>query len=398
MSSLFDCDQRRKTIFYPKTDVVPGDFYPALRVTRDRDIERLMPVVHDICKHRWSQPPVLVTPITSGGTYQLLFIVEIDPSRRSPQGLAPQGERGFASARGEESRQARLEPFERFVIRLNRLPQHISWEFYIDHWAYRQLAALGLPGPEVVAVDVSRDHCPTDYQIMTYVDAKPLNIFEDPETQYMDPALLQAVGRYVARVHTVPLNGFGPLSIASCARPELVEEFERSIPHGIHASWRDYIFLRLEEHLEVCQRSGALIATEVNQIQKLFEQHREIFDFGQPVWLHGDLGNHNMLSRDGVTLTALIDWEDSMSGDPIFDIAFWGTFFRDHMLHDFLEGYQQVKPLPHDFYQRYWLYYLRIALSKTVHRIRFGYTDRPGRPPASQRIQKALSKMQTLGV
>lgn len=89
----------------------------------------------------------------------------------------------------------------------------------------------------------------------------------------------------------------------------------------------------------------------------------------------------------------MIDWEDSLCGDPIFDVAYWGTFCRDEMRAEFLRGYETVQILPEDFERRYWLYYLRVAISKTVHRHLFGVKDRPGRAPASRRIQKALSRL-----
>lgn len=351
LDSAVAYDQHRATIFYPKTDLPEHvHIYPALNAARDQDLLHNLDIVRDICSRIWQTPPIQILPIATAGTFHLLYKIE------------------FSQAC--------------YVIRLNRRPEHHrAWEFLLDGWIYPKLASLNLPCPSTIAIDCARMHSPTDYQIMTYVPGMMLNVFQDAQTQHMSPTLLQAIGRYVAQVHTISLAGFGPFSVASLNQPS---------PSGIHASWHDYIFLRLDQHIDLCLAIKAITTIEAVTIKTLFHDHSKIFECGSPVLLHGDLGNHNFLSADGLSITALIDWEDCMSGDPVFDIAYWGTFFRDHMRHDFLAGYASIAKLPDDFELRYWLYFLRIALSKTVHRFRFGYSDALGRPPASLRIQRGI--------
>jgi hypothetical protein len=42
---------------------------------------------------------------------------------------------------------------------------------------------------------------------------------------------------------------------------------------------------------------------------------------------------------------------------------------------------------------RFWLYFLRVAVAKAVHRRRFGYPDRPDRPTAAHRIRYAFGEL-----
>lgn len=350
-------DKRRKEIFYPKTDIL---FQPALCAdlphTRDHDATLFQPIVAEIVERRLKCSSARVMPICSSGTYHLVFKAE--------------------TAHGE-----------RYIVRVNRLPQVLhALEFLIDAWVYPLLHQHGLSVPTVFDVDCSRSWCTTDYQIMSYVDGHTLDAFQNSETQYMAPDLLTSLGAYVAQVHQVKLAGFGPIAVAPL--PAQVS--------GIHTSWQDYVLLRLDEHVAWCTKHEAVSDAQAVEIQNMFKKYRDMFLCTNPVLLHGDLGNHNFISADGKTIAALIDWEDCMSGDPVFDIAFWGTFYKDDMLSLFLGGYVKHATLPDNFQLRYWLYYLRIALSKTVHRIRFGYKDRPGRPPASLRIQKALRKLQDI--
>ena len=104
---------------------------------------------------------------------------------------------------------------------------------------------------------------------------------------------------------------------------------------------------------------------------------------------HGDLGNHNVFVRDG-HVSALIDWEDCLAGDPVYDVAFWATFHPPRRYDALIAGYRAAGTVPEDFFRRFWLYYLRVALAKTVVRARFGLVDLPGHMPASLRIRLGL--------
>jgi fructosamine-3-kinase len=167
------------------------------------------------------------------------------------------------------------------------------------------------------------------------------------------------------------------------------------IGRGTHNSWYGYLKLHLVAHIDCCRRIGAISTTESTEIERRLSDGFARLDDVPARLLHGDLGGHNIFAR-GAEVAAIIDWEDCLSGDPVYDVAFWGTFHRDEHLIPFLEGYLNGAPAGGDFMQRYWLYYLRISLAKTVHRHRFGYTDPPGRAPASARIQKALDRLRAL--
>jgi aminoglycoside phosphotransferase (APT) family kinase protein len=156
--------------------------------------------------------------------------------------------------------------------------------------------------------------------------------------------------------------------------------------------WRDYLTRRLDDHLRVCGDIGAVSLDESRRITALFHEASWLNSV-EPRLLHGDLGSHNVFT-DGATITALIDWEDCLSGDPLFDVAFWATFHPDRRHQAFLNGYQTVQPLPSDWERRFWLYYLRVSLSKTVLRHRLNVRDRPDRPAASLRIQKGLEQVE----
>jgi aminoglycoside phosphotransferase (APT) family kinase protein len=359
LSTCCTYDGKRKTIFYAKTDVSDlGPLCANLKQTRAEALAHYHPHVLSLCNEFLKFHDTAIHPMNTG-TFRLLYRIQ------SPY-QAP------------------------MIMRLNRIPEYgTAWDFILDTWVYRLLAERGLAVPRVIKVDISRHYFPTDYQLLTFIPGETLKSFEDEQTQAMVPRLLQSIGAYLGKVHSIALSGYGPLSLYSVVA-------DKHVPRGIHTTWYDYILLRLDEHVAVCRKINALTTQEAHHILDLFHSHADFFKGAPSVLLHGDVGNQNFISDDGIRIAALVDWEDSMSGDPVFEIAFWGTFFRDCMLEHFLAGYTSVSSLPVDFAYRYWLYYLRIALSKTVHRFRFGYGDRADRPPAALRIQKALDHIKSI--
>jgi aminoglycoside phosphotransferase (APT) family kinase protein len=195
-----------------------------------------------------------------------------------------------------------------------------------------------------------------------------------------EPRMLQAlewVGGFLARLHRLRGSGFGPLSHGASLA-------------GVHSQWVQYVWLRLPEHVQLCLERGAVSDAEAREIARLADD-RLIADAPSAL-LHGDPGSHNFLV-DESGVRAVIDWEDALLGDPLFDIASLCTFHPERRHPAIWAGYGTGPHAGESEWTRFWLYFLRISIAKTVHRYRFSYPDRPDRPPASQRIQLALARL-----
>lgn len=344
---------RKRTQFYFKTDAQLADT-TLTGLKQRRQILRpfFVPDVTRLCQSFFQKTMKSVVPLSSGGTFHLLYAVTDQNNAQ-------------------------------YIVRLN-IPEfgEVAYEFLLDEWIYNLLSKNNLPTLHVHAIDLSRAQFLFDYQIIECAAGQQLSLLQDPETQYLPESILNSLGEILAKQHTIALKKFGPIDLNSL----------NAEVSGVHDLWKDYIFCNLDEHIATCLNIQAITLEQAEQIIDLFNRLESLLIIDKPVLLHGDLGNHNIFS-DGKKITALIDWEDCMAGDPIFDIAYWGTFFRDHFRAHLLEGYCHNAQLPNDFELRYWLYYLRVSLSKTVHRYRFGYQDVAGRPPASSRIVKALNNL-----
>jgi len=250
--------------------------------------------------------------------------------------------------------------------------------FAVEMAASHAAAARGVPTARIVHVDLSRRHLPVDLQIAQEASGTPLGRDASPD-------VLEALGRTIARLHAIRCSGFGPLD------PE-VPPGDGPL-RGLRTSWPEFVRTNLDEHVAHCRRLGALSPTDAAFATTCLRDAALLTT--ESVLLHGDLANPNVLV-EGAQVHALLDWEDALAGDPVFDLACWGTFVGNHERRAaMLRGYRSVTTLPDDFEFRYWLYHLRIMLAKTVHRSRFGYvaTDRI---PAGDRLRPALTALRDL--
>jgi len=215
--------------------------------------------------------------------------------------------------------------------------------------------------------------------------------FSDPEFSRM----VTAAGSALSNLHEYTrLAGFGLIDLKSAGDAKGLT--------GSQPTWNEYIFLNLDKHLDYLNADDRIEPRILEVARQILYENTGILEYHGPGrLLHGDPGSHNIFiqRRDNDLTCSIIDWEDSLSGDPVFDLAAFGTFFR---MHEFLEplirGYRLVHPEPfqdNDFWLRFWLYYLRIVLAKGVLRFKLGY-DTPGYSLAAPKIKLAMERLRSL--
>ncbi len=274
------------------------------------------------------------------------------------------------------------------VVRLSRRPEWGSnTELLVDSILSPLLVRAGVNAPAILACDLSRSIVSTDLQIQALAPGHCLREF-DHDDSLISP-FFPAVAGALASVGSVAVQGAGPIDV-SVSRDQLLT--------GLHPTWSEFLTLRLADHAGLCLAAGLIDRAEQAKIDRAFENLLPAAS-RQPLGLvHGDPGNHNVFV-DGERIT-LIDWEDALAGDPLMDLANWATFHPERRWPTFFASIPGTGPSSGDETQDslFWLYFLRLALAKTAHRLRFGTPDAPGRPPASRRIQRALDALAGLGV
>src|SRR5690606_36264792 len=107
--------------------------------------------------------------------------------------------------------------------------------------------------------------------------------------------------------------------------------------------------------------------------------------------VHKDLALWNILG-DRNQIYAFIDWDDAVSGDPTDDLSLLGCFHDGEVVLAAIDGYQQVKTLPSDFEQRFWLHLLRNIIFKSVIRVKGNYFEKSDMFFLNNPKQKSLKR------
>lgn len=178
--------------------------------------------------------------------------------------------------------------------------------------------------------------------------------------------LLPQIGRVMAELHKIPVNGFGPFDNERAKAGELV---------GIHDTFAKSVQAGLGFNLEVLKNENILSENQTDAISRLFSDDNPLLAVHGGVLVHNDFADWNLLT-DGNDVTGILDWDESVASDPVSDIACWSTFFEPERLNAFLDGYWQATEKPTDFDEKFELLRLRYVLSKMTLRLR-RYTWEP---------------------
>jgi fructosamine-3-kinase len=271
-------------------------------------------------------------------------------------------------------------PGNKSVIRFNKYPKIKEYNFLIESEIIRFLQKRNLNDLKVDFVDISRTAVPTDYQVLKFVQGSTLWDLSEKKGNFK---LFFKLGVHIAKIHKLRTKGYGPFILNKALKFDFI---------GIYKKWSDFLNCNFGEHVVFCLNKKIIRKEEVREIEKIFSYAFKKLPKVRPALLHGDLANQNVFIKNG-NIT-LIDWEDAISGDPIFDVAYFGTgaYGKENWENLFLEGYTSILKLPKDYQIRYWTYYLRIAIAKAVVREKEGRTDKK----INQRIGIGLSRLSNL--
>ena len=186
-----------------------------------------------------------------------------------------------------------------------------------------RLVAGRIPAPEVV-------HEGAGFLVMTRLPGTPARFSE------ADPVeVSRRLGRLLRDLHAVTFDSFGYI--------------ETRVTDPV-ATNLEYMRLRIERKV----RSGP---PELRGALELhFAEHEAAFEgCTHAVLCHNDAHDANVLIEDGL-ITGLIDWENAVAADPIFDLAKAWAFSdgrSDDTLDALVEGYGPLRPDWRDAFDLY---------------------------------------------
>lgn len=209
---------------------------------------------------------------------------------------------------------------ETFVIRFDTLgtsfPKPGSGplsrtRFLSEAFACHLLADRGLPTPQVVALDDSRQILRYPYLITTRLPGQPLiELWNELEPTTRQTLAYQA-GEWLARMHYVTFKRFG----------QLKDILPEQNPPGGFDQWAEYVVDHCQRFLTSAEKLGALDQQTIQAITSRMERAQsqlEIVQIGSLI--HSDYHFENLLAENG-RLTGLIDLEWAFSADPTWDFT-----------------------------------------------------------------------------
>jgi aminoglycoside phosphotransferase (APT) family kinase protein len=254
---------------------------------------------------------------------------------------------------------------EEFFVRVEDGPERDDY-LEVESHVLGEVARTGVPVPRVLAVDATRACVPFAWQVLEKIPQPDLNQLHKQGRLQLDD-VAEKIGVAVARWQMIEPRGFGPFSTAELRRT-------RSLT-GFHARYEDYFRLNLGRHLRFLADRAFFSAAEVAEIHREIDRHRGLLQFRGGCLVHKDLALWNILGTE-TEIAAFIDWDDSISGDPMDDLSLLACFYDGSVLARALAGYVTVRPLPDEARRRFWLHLLRNMIVKAVIRVGAGYFDR----------------------
>jgi len=223
----------------------------------------------------------------------------------------------------------------------------------------------GVPVPEVFCTDVSRRYCPWRFHLVAFCGDPSLNHLER-DGQLDTAAIATDLGRLLRRLHRVQLDGFGFINTALLAADGTVR--------GLDRCYADYFGKRLDDHLGYLAHHGLLSSEDNGRVVAAFAASAPLLELSGGVLVHRDAAYWNLLGTPR-RITALVDWDDAVSGDPTDDLGMLSCFHDDAFMDRLLAAYLDGAPPPAAFRARIGLHWLRNMLWKAKLRHALGYFE-----------------------
>ncbi|MBL7198799.1 MAG: aminoglycoside phosphotransferase family protein [Anaerolineae bacterium] len=224
----------------------------------------------------------------------------------------------------------------------------------------------GVPVPRVLHFDDRGDLVSAPWALHARLPGQPLSEVIDT----LDDPGLESVGyemgRYLSRLHQIPLGEFG--------------ELFRSGPQN-HPTEKGYVIAQATRWLEQCAEGGLLATATIDALDHLFVQTR-LLTRRQACLIHGEYVTENTIVERGISgyhVTGVLEFAYAQAGSPELDMS---TLFLREMERlpafqkGFLDGYAESGELVRHFWGRLRLYQMFACLRGITAAHRSGQSQR----------------------
>lgn len=216
----------------------------------------------------------------------------------------------------------------------------------------------GVPTYKTYLIDDTRKIVDFDYMIIECLPGENQHR-EWPLDSERDKKLCEETGFYLAKIHSVKTKGFGFFQ-NTVAR-------EKSQLIGYHIKWKNHIYAAFENNLKYLIKNKIISHDDRKKIDTIYTRHEDLLRYTDPRLIHNDVADWNQLC-EGNHVTAILDWDECYSGDPVADFSAWSVFFPYERMEYLKKGYVKVSSLPMGFEEKLHLYRIRYIISKATLR------------------------------
>jgi fructosamine-3-kinase len=230
--------------------------------------------------------------------------------------------------------------------------------FWVEGLVTKTVKSQGVPTYTTYYIDDSMKIFPFAYMLMEAMPGTVMSTIKDLSPD-VDRQLVEHTGELLARIHSVHTQGFG--------------FFNNTIAHrekrliGIHDVWRDHVFAAYQANIKFLLDTGTIASEDSVKTDRILQGHTDLLNFSDARIIHNDLADWNVRCN-GNRITAILDWDESYSGDPIADFSAYSVFFEQPRLDSLKRGYATVTPLPDGFEEKFHYYRIRYIVSKMTTR------------------------------
>ena len=274
-----------------------------------------------------------------------------------------------------------LESGKEVIIRCH--PKGVKNGYFFSESLSSSIAlSKGIPAYQTYTIHDLESDDDISYQVIEKLSGDTVQFYlkEHPEKENQ---LVYEMGKTMARLHKIKVNGFGPFKNEEAKNGNLVGTF-KSLNESINAG--------LDENLERLVKYNILTQDIAVKMKELFKDN-PLLESDISVLVHNDFADWNLLT-DGNAITGVIDWDECVGGHPIQEIACWSTFFDPERITSFLEGYFSETKKYDNFVELFQLFRLRYTISKMALRIkRYTYEQTPFLKSMIEKGEKHLEEL-----
>jgi aminoglycoside phosphotransferase (APT) family kinase protein len=169
-----------------------------------------------------------------------------------------------------------------------------------------------VPAPAIVASDFGRAKIDRDVVLLEAAGGRPMSDVDLTVTQH--DSVLRAVGSHLRALHSLTASG--------CLGIQGFGYLGEHRPMPPMPTWRDTFVNMWGKLLDDVVASGCYTPEEADDLRRLLDRHLGCFEHKvEPRLLHMDVWAENVLVDEQGQVTALIDFDRALWGDPEIEFA-----------------------------------------------------------------------------